>query len=290
MINSLAITICTKDREQVLSDAFVAAIASICDANRQPDCEILIIDDGDLQKEIIAEFSSIALHNEVTFKYYKKSGSQQRGLYGSRRLAVDLLETSHVLFIDDDCLLGPNYVAKVFEHFEDNTIVGLTGVDHKNIPKADERVRTLWKLFFLADETGQLSITGFNHGHSYWLERDNPFASNFVHGCNMTFELSAIRHLPECPWLTGHSICEDLVIAHTAKRSGTILVDPTLPFLHLETPGGRGATISRLKRKLSSHWHFHKLRSLRGPNDILFAWSAIGYLTHCAVKIAHARL
>lgn len=291
MAASLTVVVCTKDREHTLYECVTHAIASVAAASMS-NAGILIIDDGALSSDYLASLNAVAEKADVPLSYLVKKPPLQKGLYGSRKLAISVVETSHILFIDDDCMLDEGYVdagIKLITSTPD--VVSVSGVDRRNLVEPSALQKWFWRAFLLSGgENGKLSRTGFNYGHSYWLTKPDVFESDFVHGCNMLFERTSLQELPDCPWLEGHSMCEDLVLAHTAHRHGKILIDPSLKFNHLETPGGRGNALKRLKRKIRSHYNFSKMRS-NGPfRDAIFAWSVTGGILHIAVKLLASKL
>jgi glycosyltransferase involved in cell wall biosynthesis len=291
MAASLTVVICTKDREHTLSECATHAIASVAAATMS-NAGILIIDDGALSADYLAKLHAVAQHHDVPLTYLYKKPPLQKGLYGSRKLAVSTVETSHILFIDDDCMLDKTYVATAMQLIASQPdAVAVSGVDRRNLVEPSVLQKWFWKLFLLSGgESGKLSRTGFNYGHSYWLGKVEIFESDFVHGCNMLFERTSLQGLPDCPWLEGHSMCEDLVLAHAANAHGKILIDPNLKFDHLETPGGRGNALKRLKRKIRSHYNFSKMRSQGLFRNILFAWSVSGGILHIAIKLFASKL
>ena len=292
MTPSLTVVICTKDREHTLYECVKHAAASVAESTDIDPATILIIDDGNISDEYRARISAIADDLGVPLTYTKKSKGHQKGLYGSRKLAVEVVKSSHILFIDDDCMLGKGYVDTVMATIAgDEDVVGVSGVDRRNLIKPTTLQKLFWRLFLLSDgDSGKLSRTGFNYGHSYWLTKTEVFESDFVHGCNMLFKQVSLKELPDCPWLEGHSMCEDLVLAHSALRHGKILIDPTLQFDHLETPGGRGNALKRLQRKIRSHYNFSKMRNIGPFRDEMFAWSIAGGLLHVAIKLLASKM
>lgn len=291
MTASLTVVICTKDREHTLYDCVTHAIASVA-AARFSNAGILIIDDGALSPDYVARLHAAADNADVSLSYLVKEPPLQKGLYGSRKLAVSTVGTSHILFIDDDCMLDQTYVDTAMKLIASNpNAVAISGVDRRNLIEPSELQKWFWRVFLLSGgENGKLSRTGFNYGHSYWLTKAHIFESDFVHGCNMLFERKSLQELPDCPWLEGHSMCEDLVLAHTAHRHGKILIDPSLKFDHLETPGGRGNALKRLQRKIRSHYNFSKMRSNGLFRDAIFAWSVTGGILQIAIKLLASRL
>ncbi len=292
MTASLTVAICTKDREQTLLDCATHAAASLKNANIHSTAQLLIIDDGALSEVYKNDLQATADRHHITLSYVKKAHFHQPGLYGSRRLAVQIADSSHILFIDDDCMLDETYIRTAMDVVSSNpALAGLSGVDRRNLVNPTAAQKLFWRLFLLSSgDSGKLSYTGFNYGHSLWLGKTAIFESDFVHGCNMLFLVSALERLPDCSWLEGHSVCEDLVLASTAVKHGAILISPHLKFEHLETPGGRGNALKRLTRKYRSHFNFSRMKNGSGLGDVLFLWSVTGGLLYIASKMLASKL
>lgn len=292
MKSSLTIAICTKDRDHMLVDCISHALQSVKHSAPDFATDLMVVDDGKLAANVKDNIERAAADGGVGFVYLRKPSSSQKGLYGSRVFAVQKCKTTHLLFIDDDCLLGKSYIGSAMGLIHSKPdISAVSGVDHRNIQPPSNWQRILWRVFLLSDgANGKLSSTGFNNGHSYWASKTEDFECDFVHGCNMLFTTSSLRSLPDCAWLDGHSICEDMVLARTASNSGKIIISPCFEFEHLETPGGRGDSLHRLKRKIANHFHFHRMKNGKGIHDLLFGWSVVGSLVNVALKLVIAKM
>jgi GT2 family glycosyltransferase len=190
---------------------------------------------------------------------------------------VELCRSPIVLFLDDDAEIGGGYIGGVAERFNaDPDIVGIGGVDSQSLPKGASPLARRYMAFFALSGAGagELSPSGLNYSQAFWRGSPEAFNSQFLHGCNMAFKASALSDLPVLPWLTGHAACEDLVLSYWAARHGALVVDPGLPILHHETPGGRGSVAQRLKRKLANQREFARLSQGRVP--AVFLWSSFG--------------
>ncbi len=284
----LTVAICTKNREPQLENCVTHAVRSAADAKEVVRANILIVDDGNLSQEVKNSLKSVAEAHAVDMKISRKSEVEgtQSGLYGSRRYAAIAAPGDYLLFIDDDCNIAPTYITELISTFIETGAVGVGGVDHNNVPaKMAPWKEFLFTVFLLwGNKNGSLSRTGFNYGHHLWRRQDQSFKSDWLHGCNMAFFRKALLTLPSCPWLEGHSACEDLVISHHAAKSGMLFVNPKLDFKHLEVPGGRGSIFTRAKKKILGHWNFLLLRERSIISKIMFAWSVLGFALYMIAK------
>lgn len=289
----VCISICTKDREAQLYECLKHLLESVRVASENQNghgvsFEILIVDDGHLSVNFERHCSQAVSNSLTEIKIIRKDSlpGTKKGLYASRRMSVSITKADVILFIDDDCNLGPSYIDGLLSHFVDPYTVAVGGVDHRNVPRTVEAWKTfIFEKFLLCgNASGNLSPTGFNYGHHHWRNQREPFFCDWLHGCNMAYRTNVIRSMPVHGWLQGHAACEDLVISNLAADSGKVLIDPNLDFQHLELPGGRGASITRLKRKILGHWNFQISRDASVRSKLLFCWSLLGFFIYSTLK------
>jgi len=93
--------------------------------------EIVIVDDGNLNKEDISK----VILEPIEFKYHKKN---EPSLSKSRNIGAKLAQSQLLLFLDDDVVLEPNYIeeiVKVFEADKAGQIGGVSGIIINKRPK-----------------------------------------------------------------------------------------------------------------------------------------------------------
>lgn len=267
----LTIAICTKDRPDSLLDV-LRTLSSLPMTSREA-VEVLVVLDGAVVPS--QQECDIAAGRIVRLR--PKRPDERAGLYASRHVCVQEARGELILFLDDDAHPCPGYLERLQELAAAHPMAqGFGGIDKASLPDRPGRVaRAYARVFLLAGSSpGELSPTGFNHSQMTWREQSDPFESEFLHGCNMTFRRSALRGLPDLSWLSGHACTEDLVISQHAARLGPLLVDPALGVRHLPAEGGRGNAPQRLRTMLVNHALFQAWRA--DPRPIAQRWSMLG--------------
>ncbi len=279
---SLTVAICTRNR--AASVAFTLAHIWRQASRLSSAIEVLIVDDGEIEEATVDRWAEDAAAAGAVLRYLRKAPAA-RGLYASRKLAVSEAHAEIILFLDDDVTIRRGYLARVASAFRDNpNLSGLGGVDQLSLPAGNGALgEGLARLFLMSSgDPGKLSASGMNYAQSMWRLQASPFASEFLHGCNMAFRRSALLQLPDLPWLTGHSPCEDLVLSFEASRSGQLMVDPELRIDHLAVEGGRGDVRDRLRARVGNAARFQIHRN--GRLGLAFVWSACGMLSKDLAK------
>jgi glycosyltransferase involved in cell wall biosynthesis len=252
----LTVAICTKDRPEELR----RCLASI---GRPAGVELMIVDDGRLNSEELQ-----------VDRYIRK---ERPGLYESRREAVARAQGDVVLFLDDDVEVEPGYVQGLMKAYEARPqAAGVGGVDL--LLRRGLFWRLFSRLFYVnSGDPGKLSATGYNGSQVYWPGLKEPFESQFLSGCNMSFKREALLGLPEAAWLEGYSLGEDLVLSHAARKHGPLFVDPALQVRH------HSCAVARDKRDRLAEMtvvnQYHILRMIRGDewSPAAFRWMILGF-------------
>ena len=272
----LTIAMCTRNRPGPLVRALRAAATDA--SATQLRYETLVIDDGELPPELIAEMQALVQNLGGEFGYHRKPDST-RGLYRSRKVAVDLSSARILLFLDDDAEIEPGYMALMMRTFRtDASLSGIGGIDRLSLPLGNGHLGEAYAKTFLmsSGEPGRLSQAGMNFSQSLWRGQRDKFESEFLHGCNMAFRRAAIADLPDLPWLEGHSPGEDLVLSVVAARKGRLVVDPALGVEHACEPGGRGGAGHRMRVKLANAARFQCWRLGRSRPGLAMFWAGFG--------------
>ncbi len=271
-VPTLTVAVCTMDRPGPLLDV-LRALAS---QETGFAWEALVVDEG--RTALDPGPLDEALAGAAPLRVLRKGGGDRAGLYGSRAVAAREARAPLVLFLDDDAPPRAGYLSRLVGLAASLPgHAGFGGVDRRSLPESPSRAAMAYaRLFGVAGRgPGRLGRTGFNHGQMAWRSTTRAFESEFLHGCNMAFRAEALRGLPELPWLSGHSCCEDLVLSTHARRLGPLLVDPALSVDHMCAPGGRGTNADRLSAILGNHARFQAWRS-PGSGRAAFAWSLLG--------------
>jgi glycosyltransferase involved in cell wall biosynthesis len=274
----LTVAICTKDR----LDDLRRCVHAVCEARRTTETEILVIDDGTTPEPALAALTAEAGGAGFVLRYERKT--HDFGLFNSRLVAARLAEGEVVLFLDDDAEIEREYLARLVAHYRDPMVAGVGGIDVL-LPDAGLARRTFDRLFLLSSgSAGKLSPSAFNGSLAYWKEQVEPFPSDFLSGCNMSFRRTALEGLGKRDFLAGYSMGEDVVVSGWAARHGTLVVDPGLRVRHHASP------LNRLKRPQhayqlvrNSHAIARELRPGKA-GTLASGWSMVGLLLKAALR------
>lgn len=253
---SISISICTRNRHEDLHSCIVSICAQTGVA--EDNIEILIVDDGDTSPEWISAIQQL-LPNRMELNYIRKERSEA-GLLKSRIKSAELCKHELLLFLDDDVELYPDYLLMLKRTLSEHPeAVGVGGVDQGFI------CTTKGKLMMLLSgqgtfSPGKLSWGGFASSMNFWNKQKNTFATEFLHGCNMCFKVTALDKLKTVEWLNGYSLGEDLYISYLAARKGPLYVNPTMKLLHHGSPVSRDKEQIVSYTKIINHYHLLELR------------------------------
>jgi len=228
MKHTLSIIICTKDREQSLKNCLDTVFCQ----TRQPN-EIIIVDDGDLNEDKIV---ALVECNQIVCRYLKKDIP---GLPASRNLGIEHAQGDIVLFLDDDVVLDPDYVAGVMEIYETDPkrqIGGVTGA-----LKVSYRPGVLPFLrFFGLDGLKPGAILPSGYGVLVREgEFDQPIEVQWLSGCNMSYRHEVLDEFRFDQRLGTYGWGEDRDFSFRVSHRYKLVATPKARLVHLEDSAGR---------------------------------------------------
>jgi hypothetical protein len=150
----------------------------------------------------------------------------------------------------------------------------------------------VWRQFcrvFLygARKPGKLSLSGYGGSMITWVLEKEPFRTEYVVGCNMSFRRSALVDLKPVAWLLGYSVGEDLYLTQCARRHGEVWIDPDLKVIHHQSPLSRDKVEQVAYMDIVNHDYL--LRELEAPawRYACLIWTALGLLLRALLKKEH---
>lgn len=267
----LTIAICTRNRP----DDLRRCVASIAGQSADYPLQVLIVDDGELSESELDELCHMLGGKVGRFRYRKK---RQPGLLLSRIEAVGLADYDRILFLDDDAELEEGYLGRLRELYarypEAAAIGGTDGAIRGNF---------LWNLFARAilydsGDPGRLSPSGYGGSMTRWNGRREPFRTEYLLGCNMSFRTSALLGLVPVDWLGGYSLGEDLYLSYWASLSGEMWIDPGLKVRHRQSATSRDKLEQVAYTEIANHYHLLRLRQPGAWRRAALLWTASGLL------------
>jgi len=281
-IDGLSIVICTRNRPADLQRCVESVVASI--RARRPTCTvaILVLDDGESREDDVLGLQRLAA--SVGLRLTHRDKRDNAGLWNSRWMAVDTVQTSHLLFLDDDVELLGDYVARLVDDYvADATLAGVGGVD--TIRRLPSRPQVWFErvVGLRATDPGRRSLSGCNVTMDEWKRQTEPFQSEFLSGCNMSFRVAALSAGPRDGWFAGYSAGEDGVLSRIAAITGPLLVDPRLEVRHHQVPTSRDAA---RRVAFSTVWNHTNALDAENADVSRRLWWCISALGMLAERVA----
>jgi glycosyltransferase involved in cell wall biosynthesis len=262
--------ICTRDRPVALS----ACVASLAAQSRRAD-EVLVVDAG-----------TARLPARMRRRLRKRLGGTRirfvatpPGLPRQRNLGATLAHGSVIVFLDDDVVLEPGYLAAIAAVYEDDhhqTIGGVGGAQVPDpTPKESAIRRAVCRAFLLESYgDGRLKRSG---RPSYLLSPTEEQAVEFLSGCNMSFRREVLSELDFDERLCGYALGEDLDFSYRASRRWTLVATPAARCDHRQAPGGRPETDDFRAMSIFNKYLFFREQVARTPIDwLVYAWATLG--------------
>ncbi len=281
---TVAIAVCTRDRQTELLRAVASVLrdAVTLPVEQRDHTELLVVDDGQLPRDVVAELRRTAEQAGLSFSYRNKH--ERPGLLRSRIETISLTRADVVLFVDDDIEMMPGYLARLVRHYvRDPGLAGVGGIDV--LGQSEKWTRTIPAVLTgaAAVRLGRFSCAGYNGDSPRWPRARRPFASEYLVGFNMSFRRAALLGLAERDWLSGYGLGEDLYVSVHARRYGPLIVDPALKVAHHLAPstfGGRD-NVRRYHAAKAAHYA-HLLVEMNAAGWRFSTWraAAVALLLH----------
>jgi GT2 family glycosyltransferase len=275
----ITVAICTRHRPRDL----LRCVTSL--ARTEPPkvpVEILVIDDGDAPLDP-TPLRELALAHGYGFRCLHNPGPH--GLVHGRMLAIREAQGDVVLFVDDDIEMESHYLQRLAEAYARHPeAAGIGGVD--TLTQGKRPLARLYRRVFLLESghPGRLSPSGFNGSMEYWLSATQPFATEFLSGCNMSFRKSALMHATPAPWLEGYSHGEDMVLSEEARRSGPLFAYPSLQVEHHRSPESRVPSVKTAYTTVRNTYFLLELRRSPWWSYPALFWTTFGLALKDALK------
>lgn len=276
----LSVIICTRDRVAELERCLTSLLK--CPTDAFAGVDVVVVDDGDDARAVeelrarLGGFIRVANHT--------------RGLYNAR--LTGLAHASDVvLFLDDDVTVAPAYLTELAAAYARHPQAsGVGGVDQTDTRRS-LGMRALHRLFlFDSGQPGELSASGFPGATRRWIEQPEDFASEYLHGCNMSFRTSALAGLQPVTWLVGYSLGEDLHVSRAAQTTGPLFVSPRLRVWHRQSRASRDHADDTGRAQTVNMFRLLRARDRSVGAVLAFVWTMSWFVMKDAVRRGRARL
>lgn len=270
---TISVVISTKDRLEPLA----RCLASLRAQSRRPD-ELVIVDAAsDPRVRALAEAQKDAVP-AVSYHAFPSSLTQARneGVRSSRGDAV--------VFLDDDLVLEPEFLAELVRPLErDPGLGGVTG-DVVGHPRGREPGKQLFKRLFQlpCDGDGRFRRSGaptMVHGLSEERQVE------FLPGGLTAWRREVFQDFSFDESLPGLAINEDVDFSYRVSRRWRNFYAPKARALHERPSLAREATLAYLRRELASAAYLYRKNLPKDPLTALaFLWHQVGVLVRFAFR------
>ncbi len=274
----LTIAICTRDRFQDLKKCLISVSSQ--KNIKKTFIEILIIDDGELSLKELHTLKNIC--ENFHFSYHKKD---EKGLFLSRLKAIELAKSDKILFLDDDMVIDKDYIHILLETYKNfQNVVAVGGVD-LNLPKYS-LFRKLYSIIFLyySLDPSKISLSMMNSSMYRWREQKEPFKSEYLDGCNMSFKKEVLKDVEFQEYFNNYSLGEDIFFSLWAGEKGDVIVNPSLKVKHFKSPVSRDKVENVAFMKVVNHYKLLRYSNRGDYKYLTIYWTYIGYLLASLLK------
>jgi succinoglycan biosynthesis protein ExoA len=267
---TLSVVICTRNRPVALAEC----IGSLR-AQTRPAGEVIVVDGG-----------TARLPARMRRRLRKRLGRTRirfvatpPGLPRQRNLGATLAHGSVIVFLDDDVVLEPGYLAAIAAVYEDDPMHAIGGVGGAQVPDPTPREsalrRAVCRVFQLESYgAGRLKRSG---RPAYLLSPRDECAVQFLSGCNMSFRREVLSEIEFDERLCGYALGEDLDFSYRASKRWTLVATPAARCDHRQAKGGRPETDAFRAMSIFNKYLFFREHVARSPLDwLVYAWATLG--------------
>ena len=259
---TVSVVICTKDRPAALAECLASLARQTCPAR-----EVIVVDASTAPAEPRGlPASTVRLRSAP-------------GLPRQRNLGARAASGEVVLFLDDDVVLEPGYLAAIARVYAEDAAGVVGGVGGAQVPDPTPRQSWARRAFcrvFLLSGYGR-GVVKRSGRVEYALSPRRQMAVEFLSGCNMSFRRAVLWTYAFDERLTGYALGEDLQFSYRVSREWRLVVTPDARLEHRHAAGGRPAGDEFRTMAVFNRYLFVRECVARGPLDWLaYAWAGLG--------------
>jgi succinoglycan biosynthesis protein ExoA len=266
---TLSVVICTKDRPQMLG----TCLQSLQHQTRRPD-EIVVVDaSATPARDVVDRLAENMRGCRVALR------SSAPGLPRQRNLGARVTTGSVVVYLDDDVVLDPGYLAAVARVYEDDRSGQIGGVGGAQVPDPTPREGLLRRAacrLFLLDTYGRGVVKRSGRADHAFSPRSR-MEVEFLSGCNMSYRREVLEAFRFDERLDGYALGEDLQFSYRVSRRWKLVLTPDACLDHRHAGGGRPLGDDYQAMAVFNRYLFFRDHLARGPVDWLaYVWSSAG--------------
>jgi len=271
----VSVVIPTKDREEDL----IECVRTIVYQSLKP-LEIIVIDGGS-SDTLESNLRDLLSGTNIQLVYTRQRGSftGREGTTTAKSEGIKLSRGDIILFLDDDVILGHDYINCLIEVYTNQRdVVGVCGcgciADTTQRRRGIvESLKAAFSYVFLLDsrDGGKVLCSGFNTSHSGLQEEAEV---DWLRGCNMSYRREVFAEFD----FDVSSFCEDLDLSYRVSRRHKLVATPKARLYHKFSPASRISP--RIFYSLQTVGRFQFFcRNVRTSirHMICFTWASIGW-------------
>lgn len=265
--SSTEVVICTRNRAPELQRCLTSVLGQSVTR-----LTVFVVDgsDDDASHRVVDEMRALAAPN-YEIKYLRTTA----GLTRQRNTAIEHLESSteYVLFLDDDVIIGPEYVAaieKVFRKEELSDVAGVGGMI-QNPPL--RRNNLLRRIFYLDSKRGGKVLPSGVNVQLFDANELTPV--DWISGCTMSFRRCIFNEFHFDSTMQDYSLGEDVDFTFRLSRRYRLLITPEAQIWHLQAESGRDDAMRYARKQILFRYRL----VLSNPNELsvtAFLWCCLG--------------
>lgn len=272
-----SVIIPTYNREEDLKECF----DSIMGQSLLPS-EILIVDDGEIKKEVLEDFEKKAKEKNISFLYYKKDHQRERrGSAESRNIGLNLVKNEFFFILDDDLILDNDFfekIMKVWQENKDSNLIGVGGII-KNSRKKGFLEMAFNKFFGLTSKNKwDVNEVGFQVWDEGIQAREKGYYS---HGGICSYKKELMKNLGGFRLFEGgRTALEDVEFCLRAKKRGYYFtIEPEAKVIHKKSLKSKESDfLIGFKESVNRKIIFKENCEKSLKNYLWFFWSNIGWI------------
>lgn len=243
---------------------------------------VVIVDDGALKQEFLAEQRKSFSEKRIALLYHKKNHSTEpKGTSCSRNIGLRMAESKVLFILDDDLILDKDFFEKIIGAWEEEAdpwLLGVGGVIRNNRGKG-KLEKTYNRLFGLSSkQMWDVNNVGFQVWDDGLKKRTKGY---YVHGGASSYDKHLVQKLGGFSVLCdGRTALEDVEFCLKAKRAGLhFVIEPNAKVFHNQSPTSReGDFLAGVKEGYNRKTIFRAHTKIGLRTSVLFFWANLGWI------------
>ena len=253
------VVICTRNRRNELTNA----LESIDSQTRIPDL-VLIVDSSD-------KF----LRVDEKYRFKLRHARSEKNLTLQRNNALKILsnlqDDARIHFFDDDVFIGPRYIEKISQSFDDFSYID--GICARTSEIIDNKPN-IYMRFFMLDSicSGRILRSGIN---VQFRKASSNYEVEWLSGCCMSYRFGKIRNLQFDESRKAVGWGEDVDFSYRLSKLSRLLCVTDLEITHSLSDTNRDSRFVQYLKVVENRFKLARIPHSK-VHEIFILWSLIG--------------